>query len=148
MPKGISLVAVVMIGLLGIPGCGGDSSSLSKSEYEQKLELVCNTGLRKRAEFVAELSREYHKPQQGLTPEEQSENLRNLMTVYQGTTEEIADIGLPEQDGKKAEELVKAREDAVARIKANPRSALPKFNEIFAKAFRTAEEFGVESCAK
>ena len=38
--KGISAIIVVLVGLLGIAGCGSDSS-LSKSEYEQKLELVC-----------------------------------------------------------------------------------------------------------
>jgi hypothetical protein len=144
--KGISATIVALFGLLVIAGCGGNSS-LSKSDYEQKLELVCNAGLKNRSEFISELSREYQKRQQEATVKEQAENLRKLMTVYQGTTEEIADIGLPDQGQEKAEELLKSREDAVAKIKADPGSTLPEFSEIFAKSFRIAKEFGAHSCA-
>jgi hypothetical protein len=145
--KGISGIIVVLVGLLGIVGCGGNSS-LSKAEYAQKLELVCNEGLKDREEFIAEVGRHYESRQQQPTTEEQSENLRNLMAVYEGTTKEIADIGLPEQDEKKAEELVKAREGAVARVEADPHNALAEIAEIFAKAYRIAEEFDAGSCAR
>ncbi len=146
MHKGISAIVVVLIGLLGITGCGGDSS-LSKSEYEQKLELVCNTGLKKREEFIAGVTQEYQKSGKKPNAKEQAENLRNLMGVYQETTEEIADIGLPEPGDQKAEELVKAREDAVAKVKASPQSALFEFPKIFGKAYRLAEDFDSASCA-
>lgn len=147
MHKGISAIVVVLIGVLGITGCGGDSS-LSKAEYEQKLELVCNEGLKKREEFIAEVTQKYQKRAQKPNAKEQAQNLRNLMGVYAETTEEIADIGLPEQSEKKAEELVKAREDAVAKVKASPQSALFEFAEIFGKSYRVAEDFDAASCAK
>lgn len=146
MHKGISAIIVALFGLLVITGCGG-GSSLSKSDYEQKLELACNAFSKDRSEFFIDLNREYEKRGQEATAEEQAENLRKLMAVYQGTTEEIADIGLPEQDRKQAEELVKAREDAVAKVNADPESAFPEFSKIFAKAFRIAEDFGAHSCA-
>jgi hypothetical protein len=145
--KGISAIVVVLIGLLGITGCG-DDSSLTKAEYEQELELVCNAGLKKREEFIADVNRRYEKQQKKPDVAEQHENLRELMGVFGVTTEEIADIGLPEQDGKKAEELVKEREDAVAEVKANPGTALQDFNEIFAKSYRLAENFGAASCTR
>lgn len=149
MHKGISAVLVILVGLLGIAGCGGGSSSMSKAEYEQKLELVCNKGLKDREEFIAEVTRRYEKQQlKRPNAEEQAENLRDLMGVYQVTTEEIADIGLPEKDAKKAEELVQAREDAVAKVKADPHGALPELAEIFAKAYRLAEGFDAHSCAR
>lgn len=147
MRKGITAIVVVLIGLLGITGCGGDSS-LSRSEYEQKLELVCNAGLKKREEFIADVTRKYQRLQRQPNAKEQADNLRHLMAVYQSTTEEIAELGLPEQDEKKAEELVKAREDAVAKVKDDPQSALPAFEEIFADAYKAAEHFKADSCAR
>lgn len=149
MYKGTSAIVVVLIGLLGITGCGsGSSSTLSKAEYEQKLELVCNKGLREREEFIQGVTHEYEKQQKKLTAQGQAENLRHLMGVYQGTTKEISEIGLPEHAEKKAEELVKAREDAVAKVKADPASALSEFAELFAKSYKIAEEFDTKSCAR
>lgn len=148
MHKGISAIIVVFIGLLGITGCGGSGSTLSRSEYEQKLELVCNKGLREREEFIQGVTLEYQSQHKKLTPKGQAENLRNLMAVYQRTTEEIAEIGLPEKDEKKAEELVKAREHAVAKIKADPLSGLSEFSELFAKSYKIAEGFDTKSCAR
>ncbi|HWC48785.1 MAG TPA: hypothetical protein VG448_07885 [Solirubrobacterales bacterium] len=138
-----------MIGLLGITGCGSSSSStLSKSEYEQKLELVCNKGLREREEFIQGVTQEYQEQGKKLTAKGQAENLRNLMAVYQGTTEEIAEIGVPENEEKKAEELVKEREQAVAKIKADPLTGLSEFSELFAKSYKIAEGFDTKSCAR
>jgi hypothetical protein len=145
--KGTSAIVVVLIGLLGIIGCG-DDSSLSKAEYEQELELVCNEGQKTREEFVADVNRRYEKQQKKPTAAEQRENLRDLMGVLDATTDEIADIGLPEQDEKKAEELVKAREVATAKVKADPEGALQEFPAIFGKAYRLAEDFDAASCAR
>lgn len=150
--KGISVVAVVLIGLLGIAGCGGDSS-LSKAEYQQQIELVCNKGLKEREELFKEVTAEYEKKSRNASrkklAELQANNVRRLMAVYQGTTEEIADLGLPEQGEKKAEELVKGREDGTAKVEADPQGSVAEFATIFAKPNKISEDFfEVASCAK
>jgi len=150
--KGISVFIVVVTGLLGVAGCGGGSSSLSKAEYEQKLELVCNKGLKEREELLGEIAQEYQgrnrKASAREQAEEQAANIRKLMAVYKGTTEEIGEIGLPEQDEKTAEDLVQAREDVVAKVEADPTDALANASTIFGKASKLAEDFKVASCAK
>lgn len=151
MFKAITVLATAAAVFL-VLGCGGGDSSLSKQEYDQKLELVCNKGLKEREEFIGKLDRKYEQRNPNANAkekaEEQTENIKNLMAVYKGTTEEIADIGLPEKNEKKAEELVQSREAAVAKVLADPAGALANTTTIFAKNIKIAEELEVASCAK
>jgi hypothetical protein len=146
--KAIVGLAVAAGLLMAASGCGGGSSSLSKAEYEQQLELVCNKGLQEREAFVAKVSEEYAQKKSGTDSKSQAQNIRGFMTVYNGITEKIDEIGLPEQDQKKAEELVQTREDAAAKIEADPLGTFPESLQIFAKPNKISEEFGVHSCAK
>lgn len=147
MYKAIVGLAVAGALLLVVTGCGGDDSSISKQEYDQQLELVCNQGLKEREELFQEITEEFEaKGGKGNSQEVQAKNIRKLMAVYQGTTEEIADIGLPEQDKKQAEELVQAREAAAAKVEADPLSAREDVATIFAKSNKLSEELEAKSC--
>jgi hypothetical protein len=143
--KGIDAIAVVLIGLLGVTGCGGDSSSLSKAEYHQQLELVCNEGLQAREEFLINSNKEAeHGKKVG-----KAEGIRRYIGVYEDTTEKIADLNPPEQTEKLAEEYVQAREAAAAKAYADPISAVANSLIIFKKANDIAEDdLEVGSCAK
>jgi hypothetical protein len=148
--KGISAIIVVVVGLLGIAGCG-DDSSITRAEYEQQAELICNEGLKDREQFFKEVSAKYARRSPNASAkeqaEEQAQNVRGLMDVYQVTTEELADLDIPEQGGKKAEELLKAREDGAAQLKADPQK-MSEFLKVFAKASKSANGLGVVSCGK
>jgi membrane protein involved in colicin uptake len=150
--KGIIGIAVVLIGLLGLTGCGGDSSTISKAEYVQQLELVCNEGLQEREEFLVKGTKESAQKKkvdsQAEAEEKKAKSIREFIAIYAGTTEEIADVGLPEQAEKKAEELVQAREDAAAKVEADPLRALSEGPKILAKANKIAEDLEVAGCAK
>jgi hypothetical protein len=149
--KGISAIIIVLVGLLGIAGCGGGDSSLSKTEYKQQAELVCNKGLKEREELLKEITAEYEQRNPTATAKEEAEeharNVRKLMVVYQGTTDELAEVGSPEQGEKTAEELITAREDGTQKLKAEP-LAVSEFTTIFAKATKISEQLGVASCGK
>jgi cytochrome P450 len=149
--KGISAIVFVFVGLLAIAGCGGGDSSLSKAEYTQQSELVCNRGLKEREELLKDLTAEYEQRNKKQSSKEEAEeharNVRKLMAVYQGTTEELADVGTPEEGEKMAEELIKAREDGTQKLESEP-SAVAEFTTIFAKATKAAEQLGVASCGK
>jgi hypothetical protein len=144
--KAIVVLAVVA-SLLIATGCGSDDSSISKQEYDQQLELVCNKGLKEREELFSAVTREYEEQNKPESKEFQAEGIRKLTAIYEGTTEEIADIGLPEEKEKAAEELVTAREDAAAKVDADPLGARENLIAIFAKANKLAEELEAKSCA-
>lgn len=158
MLKGISGIAVLIglcgcIGVFGLTGCGGgDGSTLSKAEYIQQLELVCNKGLQKREEFIENGNKEAEKnpkrESQAETEAVQAGHIRELMAIYSGTTKEIADLSPPEQVEKKAEELVQAREDAAAKVDADPVKAVGEGAALFAKTAKAAEDLEVSGCGK
>jgi hypothetical protein len=150
--KGISAIVVVLIGLLGIAGCGGGgSSSVSQAEYEQQAELVCNEGLKQREEVFKKVSAEYARRDRSASAkelaEEQAQNVRELMATYDVTTEKLTDVGLPEKDTKKAEELLQEREKGASQIEKDP-TKMSEFIAIFAKAGKIAHGLGVASCGK
>jgi len=145
--KGIAGVALAVISLLLVAGCGSDSSTISRQEYERKLEIVCNDGLQKREDAFRVITQEYEElSEDEATPQVQNENLLKLIAVYEETTEEISEIDLPEGSEEKAEEMVQAREDATAKVEADPQSTRPKFKTIFKKSSDLAEEFGADYC--
>lgn len=148
MPKVLAVFAAASVLLAVMAGCGGDSSSLSKAEYEQQLELICNTGLRERGELVSAVNREFEQQREGKSsPQYEAENLTKLATVYEGTTEDINELGLPEQDPEEVEEFIRAREMASAKVLADPLSARGALGPIFEEANELAKSLGVESCA-
>ena len=116
----------------------------ARQEYDQELELVCNKGLQEREELVNRLSREFEEGKQEANTKTQTENVRNLIAVYQGTTEEIADIDLPEEGEKKAEELVQEREGAAEKVEADPLAGLGFAT--FEKVTEVAEDLNAKSC--
>jgi hypothetical protein len=148
--KWISAITVVLIGLLGILGCGGDST-ISRAEYERQIELACNKGLKEREELFSHMTVEYERRARTASQREQAEeqagNVRQLMAGYQETTEEIADVGFPEKGRKMAEALLEAREDGTARLIAHPQE-FAEWTAIFAKAAKAANGLGVASCGK
>lgn len=147
MHKAIAGLAVVGALLLVVTGCGSDDSSLSKQEYDQQLELVCNQGLQEREELLEDVGREFEERQRQTDPDFQASSIRRLIAIYDGTTDEIADLGLPDQGEQKAEELVQAREDAAAKVEADPLGSREKLVPIFSKANKVAEELEAKSCA-
>lgn len=149
MGKGIAGLAAVVVSLLVFAGCGGsDSPTVDQQEYDRQLELVCNDGLQQREETFGKVSREFEElGQDELTPEVMNENLLKLVAVYENTTEEIEEIGLPEGKEKKAEEFVEAREEAAAKVRADPQGTRELLGEVFKRASDLAKTFGSQACA-
>lgn len=149
MHKAIAGLAVVGALLLVTSGCGGgdDSTVVSKQEYDQKLELACNQGLKEREAFLNKVNHAFEELGGDVSKAFQTENIRKLVAVYQGTTEEIADIGLPEENKKKAEELVQTREKAAAQVEADPLGSLSSLGYVFKKTNQIAEDLEASSCA-
>jgi hypothetical protein len=147
--KGIGGIVVVLVVLLGVAGCGGgDDGPISKAEYDRQLELVCNKGLKEREELITGLTEEFEQKRvQKPTPQYASENILKLITIYRGTTEEIADIGLPEKDEQKVEKMIQEREEGTAKVEASPLGTRDAIFTIFKEANELAEELEAKSCA-
>lgn len=145
-----AIVGLLIAGTLAlvVAGCGGDDdSSISKQEYDQQIELICNQVLQDREEYTDKIGREQEQTRQKTDEKDLEQTIFDLIAIYQRGTAEIADLGLPEEDEKKAEELIKAREEAAARVEADPVGSLRTGNNTFDKANKAAEDLEAKSCA-
>lgn len=149
MRKGIIVSAVVLAAISALVGCGGGDSSVSAADYSNELRLACNKGEREIEELVGRISENYYeKREQAPTTKFQVENLLKVISAYDDVTGEIADIGIPEEGNqqKQAEELVKTREEAVAKVEASPLGTRDSIPQIFKSANELAEDLGASTC--
>jgi hypothetical protein len=142
----ILLALLAVLGVLG--GCGGgDSSTVSKEEFAQQLKLACNKGLQEQEKLVKDLTQEYYEErEERATPAYQAENLRKVMHTYQDTTDKISEMGLPEGEEQIVEDLIRAREEAAAKVDASPLGTRDNVEAIFKEADAKAKALGAPSC--
>jgi hypothetical protein len=129
-----------------LAGCGGDDSSISKQEYDQQLEVVCNKGLQEREELTTKLGQEAEEGKKKKGIGDVAEVIKQLIGIYKGTTEEIADIGLPEGTEKEAEALVQGREEAAEQVEADPLGSVSINSPAFDNAVKAAANLDAKSC--
>jgi hypothetical protein len=145
--KGTIGLAAMMVVLLVVSGCGGGGdTTVSQSDYKNQVKLVCNESEQRIETLVQRLKHEYQESEQVATAQFQAENLLKVIDAYEVATGELADIGFPEEEEKKAEEMIRVREEAAAKVQASPlgtRDALPV---IFKEANVMAEDLGAGGC--
>jgi DNA repair ATPase RecN len=144
--RGLILFAFLVV-LVALDGCGSGSSTVSKEEFAQELKLVCNKGLQEQEKLIRDLTQEYYEQrEERATPEYQAENLRKVVDAYQNTTSKIAEIDLPEGEEEKVEDMIRAREEAAAKIEASPLGTRDNVEIIFRDADAQAKALDAPTC--
>jgi hypothetical protein len=135
--------------VLAFAGCGGGGgdSTLSKQEFTKELKEVCENGREARRVLLKELAKEYYEERaHAPTDAYQAGNILKLVAIIQGTTDEIAAIGLPEGEEKKVEEWIRGREEAAAKVEASPLGTRDNLQAIFEGSYAASRALGVGSC--
>jgi hypothetical protein len=137
--------AVVAFALL-VTGCGGsdEPEALTKAEFVKQGNAICKQSESERSKVIERFSQEV-KPDKDSMVKAQEELVLALVPTYEKATTKIDELGAPEGDEQKVEEIVKAREEAIEQVKANPGSAaissLP-FND----ANKLLQSYGLTTC--
>jgi len=139
-------IAALMALVLVAAGCGGSDSTLTEKEFEQQLKVACNNGAQESSEVYEKISNLYSEGKRKPTRDFQEENLGKMMGVYENTTENIAEIGLPEEGKERAEDLIKAREDGAAKATADIWETRNEYLVIFKDANERAREYDASAC--
>jgi len=143
-----SLAAAVAI-LAIVAGCGGgdDNSSLTKEEFSQKGNAICSRATADQQKALTDTYRKLEKEgAEGKKAEETIVKTAALPPIAK-MTEELGDLGTPEGEEAKAEEMVKAFEAEVRKIEEDPQGALQGTVGSFDKANKLATQFNMEACA-
>lgn len=135
---------VLLVFALLAAGCGGSSDeALTKSEFVKQGNAICVEATEAREKEILKIikSANPNDDQKAL----QREAADKAVPFYEGAAEEIADLGAPKGDEAKVEALVAAMEEAAAKVKASPQTAIAG-NLPFRKANEAAEGYGLDAC--
>ena len=141
--------------VLAFAACGGDDdedSGPSKSEFIKQADTIC-ADAEKQAEDIA---------RQGLSnpenpqPQEVLDIVKDLIPVQRETLEKIRNLDKPEGDEDQIDEFLTQAEEATDEVEAieDPREAVTLFDsqgtpdDPFYEADRSAEEYGLQTCAE
>jgi phosphoglycolate phosphatase-like HAD superfamily hydrolase len=144
MFKGVVGLAV-LVALIAALGCGGssDSEPLTKAEFGQQGNKICKDAEQARGKIVAKVIEETDP--KGNQEKAQEEVVLKAIPTYEKAAEEIGDLGAPEGEEEKVENLVEAMEEAAGRAQADPHTAVIS-NAPFREADKLAEELGLDAC--
>jgi hypothetical protein len=129
---------------------GGGDASLTKAEFVKQGDLICQTNYTKRGRVLAAYLAKA-KEQGAAPPMAQQEALlvNRILPFFQEESEELNELGLPTSDAKKAEAVLRALEEAIAAVEAEPDVAVRKGTAVqFARAEHLAHSYGFEYCGR
>ncbi len=140
-----SIVGVALVALAVTVGCGGaegDEAPPSKEAFIREANFVCIEGVQEKEELVAE-SIAIREKAHGQVPQERVEQYNSeLMEIYEGEAERLAELTPPAGHEKKIEAMVEAMNEGAERYKANPEGGgVP-----FMKPDRLAQAYGLDKC--
>lgn len=139
------ILGIVILVALAVAGCGGSEESESppsKEAFVRKGNLVCVEGTKKKEELRGEGVALRLKTHGQVPPKRIEQFTSELMEIYEGEAERIAELTPPAGDKKRIEALVSAMNEAAERYRANPEAGgVP-----FGKADRLALAYGLDKC--
>jgi hypothetical protein len=139
-----AITAIVLVAAL--QGCGGSSDSTTKADFVKEAKAICNKGEQKREELATKLITEFEEREEKATQKLQEESVLKLLTVYEGTTEKLAELDQPEGEEEKVEAIIEAREEGAEQAQASPATLLHSAQPL-RKAENLSEDYGLGRCA-
>ncbi len=139
---GVAGAAAVVV-VVFLVGCGGGGSALTKAEYVEKADAICQKAQDDAAAYLAEAGIEdFDDP----SAEELKKAMADLLSIVATRDEEISELGLPEEEPERAqvEAVAQAFEEAASESEGGiPEGPLePKVEALNEQA----REFGFQVC--
>jgi hypothetical protein len=156
------LMGVLTIALIA-GGCGGSSSdneeegtvttgSLTKAEFVKKGNEICKNGNEEIEAGFQKFVKAHHITEKSPPSEEQSKEAAEtiLLPAIQKDISDIRALGLPKEDGKGAEEVLHAAEEALEKGEEDPVALIESEGEpaSFKKANKLSREYGLTVCGE
>jgi len=142
---GALIGALLSLALLAY-GCGGgdETTALTRQQFINQANLICKKQRDRRNAKVAAAVQ--GRDQTKLLPLKVREDLV-LETIpdYEGAYEQISELGAPDGDEERIDEIVEAMEESAQKVKAQPAQALVSTKQ-FQRANELSAEYGLSEC--
>jgi hypothetical protein len=145
----LGLIACILAALsLLFAGCGGgddETSSLTKAQFVKQGNALCKKAEEEKGKAIKSLVAKLNPRAQFTMERKEQLVVTIILPPYEQTTEDLQNLGAPEGDEEKVEAIVKAREEAAKKTKADPGVAVTSTRE-FVDANKLATDYGLTSC--
>lgn len=147
--KVVAITAGVLAVLAVGAGCGGDddSSSLTKAEFVKQADAICKKQEEKKNNELTAAYEKLGKEKKEGKKEQEAVITDVALPPISQMTEELADLGAPEGEEEKVEEMVGAFEEEVQKIEDDPAGTLTGKVGTFDEANKLAKDFGLKDCS-
>lgn len=151
----VAITAALLLGALAVAGCGGGNSdetaeatSISKAEFIKQGDAICKKAGKEARDAISKATKEQEEIERKLSQKEQEEVVRSVvLSPIKQMTDELAELGEPQQQGAEAQAVVNALQKAVQDALAEPLSIFEAGESPFTKAEEQAGEFGFQVCS-
>jgi hypothetical protein len=148
MKPRVYLILVLASALALVTGCGGgdDEESLTKAQFIKQADAICEKQNKKKNEDLVKAYAKLEKEGKTAGKKGEAELIGDVaLPPIAQMTEELADLGLPEEQEDQAEQFITEMEQAVAEVEEDPSLALSA-EEPFEKPKERATKFGFSDC--
>jgi len=148
--KGAFLALVGMVAALALAaagcGSGGDSTTtVTKAQFVKQVNALCLEREKERSEAVQNIVKSL-KPGAQLSDARQTKMVTAIIVPnYEKMIANVKSLDAPEGDQAEVEKILKAMEEALKKVEADPRQAV--FSVVmFEEANGLATKYGLKSC--
>lgn len=142
-------ILLLVFALALLAGCGGDDeeSSLTKAQFVQQGDAICKKQNKKKDADLTKAFREFEKKGKSSGGNAEEELIADVaLPPIAEMTEELADLGLPQEQEELAGKFISEMEKAVAEVEEDPSRALE--GEPFEGAKENATKLGFSACSQ
>jgi hypothetical protein len=131
--------------LLSLSACGGSGDdSLTKAEFVKQGNAICKKDWQEeRSRLFRQLS--VKLGEKTVSAADKEEAVLKLISPYEQTTARLAELSTPEGEEEKVDSMIKAMNDAVKKVKAEPEAALTN-TAPFEGANQAVKNYGLTEC--
>jgi hypothetical protein len=147
----IAMLAGVVALVVVAAGCGSSSgsSSLTKAEFIKQGDAVCQKADKRIADEANEFAKENGIDTSKPSSKDKEEAIEKVVAPgLKSEAEELSGLGIPREDGDKAEAVLTALESGVGKLAAEPAALLEAGGSPLDKASELAREFGFKVCGQ
>lgn len=155
MDRRLGVVALAMLAVLFVVGCGSGGSGATtssvpvKADYTQRAEAICAQGLRAKNAALKQALEAAAGTQKYASPKAQEELItQKLLPPLRAMEEELADLSPPSAQRAEVDAMVKSLQDGISLAEGSPLIAVTHEGKIFGDWNRRARRFGLQTCAQ
>ncbi len=136
-------------------GCGGNddsdnTASLTKAQFLKQGNAICAAGNKEIEEEFEAFNEDGHLDENQEPSDAEAEEIANTILIpsVSKQIDELRELGAPEGEEEKVDEILDAAEEALEEVEDDPESVVTEGNGPFTDVNKMTREYGLTTCGE